>query len=91
MDHDRVRIVDTTSKPFWVVICSVCGKRVNDDTGLIDDDGRAVHDECYAPEPLRARQKLPNQTVPIHPLDRWRTFATRMIKEAIGVLAEGHN
>jgi hypothetical protein len=83
--------VHTNSKPFWVVICSVCGKRVNDDTGYIDNDGRAVHDECYAPEPALASQKSPTQPVPINPLDRWRTFATRMIKEAICVLAEGHN
>lgn len=84
-------MVDTTSKPFWVVMCSVCGKRVNDDAGFLDDDGHAVHDECYAPGPLPASQMSPGQTVPINPLDRWRTFATRMIKEAIGVLAEGHN
>ena len=84
--------MDTTSKPFWVVICSVCGKRVNrvnDDTGYIDDD--AVHHECYASEPAPASQKSPTQPVPINSLDRWRTFATRMIKDAICVLAEGHN
>ena len=83
--------MDTTSKPFWVVMCSVCGKRVNDGAGSIDDDGHAVHDECYAPEPVVTSQASPRQTVPTHPLGRWRTFATRMIKEAIGVLAEGHN
>ena len=36
----------TNPKPFWVVICSVCGKRVNIETSYIDDDGDAVHDEC---------------------------------------------
>jgi len=82
--------VDTSSKPFWVVICSVCGKRVNDDLAYIDDDGHAVHDECYGSQ-LVASQKSPTQGVPINPLGRWRTFATRMIKEAIGVLADGHN
>ena len=84
-------MVNTTSKPFWVVMCSVCGKRVNDDTGLLDDDGNAVHDECYASEPGVVSQQSTAQPVPSNPLDRCRTFATRMLKEAIGVLAQGHN
>ena len=83
--------MDTTSKPFWVVMCSVCGKRINDDAGPIDDDGHAAHDECYAPGPVLASQESTTQTGPTKQLDRWRTFATRVIREAIGVLAEGHN
>ncbi|HZC23067.1 MAG TPA: hypothetical protein VE866_06990 [Candidatus Binatia bacterium] len=83
--------MDTTSKPFWVVICAVCGKRVHDGLGSFDDEGRAVHDECYASEPSLASQNSPTHADPINPLGRWRTFATRMIKEAIGVLAQGHN
>lgn len=83
--------MDTTSKPFWVVICAVCGKRVNDDLGFFDDEGRAVHDECYAPEPSLTSQNSPTQVDSIAPVGRWRTFATRVIKEAIGVLAQGHN
>ena len=71
-------------------MCSVCGKRINDDAGYIDDEGHAVHDGCYGPDVLASQESL-TQTVPLHPLDRWRTLATRMIKEAIGVLAEGHN
>ena len=82
--------MDTTSKPFWVVMCSVCGKRINDDAGYMDDAGHAVHNECYGPAVLTS-QESPTHTVPLHPLDRWRTFATKMIRGAIGVLAEGHN
>lgn len=91
MHHDRVSTVDTNSKPFWVVICSVCGKRVNVETSSIYDRGGAVHSGCYASESALASQKSPTQPVPIKPLNRWRTFATRMVKEAICVLAEGHN
>lgn len=83
--------MDKNSKPFWVVICAVCGKRVNDDASSIDDDGRAVHEECYAPQPSLASQEASTQADPIKPLGRWRTFASRMIREAIGVLAAGHN
>ena len=83
--------MDTSSKPFWVVICSVCGKRIHDGTACTDDNVPAVHDECYASKSALTSQKTSPLTVPTNPLGRWRTFATRIIKEAMCVLAEGHN
>jgi hypothetical protein len=55
----------TNSKPFWVVICSVCKKRVNVTTGGTDYEGHAVHDDCGIPEPthaLRNRRQELNQS-----------------------------
>jgi hypothetical protein len=36
-----------TSAPFWVLMCSICGKRVNMETLKTDGDGQAFHQECY--------------------------------------------
>jgi hypothetical protein len=36
----------TSPIPFFVLICSICGKRVNVESGKIDEDGHAVHEEC---------------------------------------------
>ncbi len=33
--------------PFCVLICSICGKRVNVESRRTDEDGRAIHEECY--------------------------------------------
>ena len=38
----------TTPNAFVILICSVCGKRVNVETSKTDEEGRAVHEECYA-------------------------------------------
>jgi hypothetical protein len=35
------------SGTFLVVICSICGRRVNLETSKTDEDGQAVHEECY--------------------------------------------
>lgn len=35
------------SGAFLVVICSICGRRVNLETSKTDEDGQAVHEECY--------------------------------------------
>jgi hypothetical protein len=36
----------TSSAPFYVRICSICGKRVNADSHKTDEEGHAVHEEC---------------------------------------------
>jgi hypothetical protein len=70
----------TTSKPFWVVICSVCGKRVNGDTSHTEDDGHTVHDECCVSElALASHESLTIKK----PLDRWRTLAAWMIQKVL--------
>jgi hypothetical protein len=35
-----------------VVICRICGDPVTIGTCTVDDDGRAVHEECYGKELL---------------------------------------
>lgn len=37
----------TSVAPFWVLMCSICGKRVNVETPKTDGDGLAFHEECY--------------------------------------------
>jgi hypothetical protein len=37
----------TSPAPFWVLMCTVCGKRVNAETLKTDTDGHAFHEECY--------------------------------------------
>jgi hypothetical protein len=37
----------TGPAPFYVRICSVCGKRVNAESPKTEEDGHAVHEECY--------------------------------------------
>lgn len=32
--------------PFYVQICSICGKRVNAESRKTDEEGRAIHEEC---------------------------------------------
>jgi hypothetical protein len=32
--------------PFYVRICSICGKRVNVESRKTDEDGHAVYEEC---------------------------------------------
>jgi ribosome-binding protein aMBF1 (putative translation factor) len=32
--------------PFYVRICSICGKRVNGESHQTDADGHSIHDEC---------------------------------------------
>ena len=34
------------SSPFFVLICSICGKRINVESRSTDEDGHAVHEEC---------------------------------------------
>ena len=36
----------TSPAPFYVRICSICGKRVNAESRKTDEDGHAVHEEC---------------------------------------------
>jgi hypothetical protein len=36
----------TSSAPFYVRICSICGKRVNVESRKTDEEGRAVHEDC---------------------------------------------
>jgi hypothetical protein len=36
----------TSPAPFYVRICSICGKRVNVESPKTDKDGNAVHEEC---------------------------------------------
>ena len=38
----------TKPGPFCVLMCSICGKRVNAETSKTDEDGQGVHAECYA-------------------------------------------
>ena len=33
--------------PFFIVVCSICRKRVNVKTSKTDENGYAVHEECY--------------------------------------------
>jgi hypothetical protein len=33
--------------PFFVVVCSICQKRVNVETSKTDENGHAVHEACY--------------------------------------------
>jgi hypothetical protein len=35
--------------PFYVRICSICGKRVNVESHKTDQEGHAVHEECLSP------------------------------------------
>jgi hypothetical protein len=37
----------TSPAPFYVRICSICGKRVNAESRKTDADGHAVHEECF--------------------------------------------
>ncbi len=37
----------TSLAPFCVLICSICEKRVNVQTRKTDENGHAVHEECY--------------------------------------------
>ena len=37
----------TSPAPFWVLMCSICGKRVSVETLKTDGDGHAFHEECY--------------------------------------------
>jgi hypothetical protein len=36
----------TSPGPFFVLICSICGRRVNVESRKTDKDGHAVHEEC---------------------------------------------
>jgi hypothetical protein len=36
----------TSPAPFYVRICSICGKRINVESSKTDQEGRAVHEEC---------------------------------------------
>lgn len=37
----------TSPAPFWVLMCSICNKRVNVETLKTDGNGHAFHEECY--------------------------------------------
>jgi hypothetical protein len=37
----------TNSGPFQVLVCSICRKRVNVETSKADENGNAIHEECY--------------------------------------------
>jgi hypothetical protein len=39
--------------------CSICNKPVTLETALIDQDGKAVHEDCYVRR-LRLKQITPN-------------------------------
>ena len=43
----------TTPGPFLVLICVICGKRVNCETSKIDKDEQVVHEDCYVSEIIR--------------------------------------
>jgi hypothetical protein len=36
----------TSPAPFYVRICSICGKRVNIESRKTDEEGHSVHEEC---------------------------------------------
>jgi hypothetical protein len=36
----------TSPAPFYVRICSICGKRINVESRKTDQEGHAVHEEC---------------------------------------------
>jgi hypothetical protein len=36
----------TSPGSFFVLICSICGRRVNVESRKTDKDGHAVHEEC---------------------------------------------
>lgn len=42
------------ASPFFVVICSICQKRVNVETSKTDENGHAVHEECYVSKITRS-------------------------------------
>jgi hypothetical protein len=55
----------TTSGPFLVLICAICGKRVNFERSKTDQNGEAVHEDCYVSEIIRKPLS--------HSLFSWRT------------------
>ena len=48
----------TNPAPFFAVICSICGKRVNVKTDKTDQDGQSVHEGCYVENMRRAQQAV---------------------------------
>jgi len=57
----------TTPSPFSVVICSICGKRVNAEISKTDENGQAVHEECYADKIQREQRAFKNLfKAPVH-------------------------
>ena len=63
----------TTPNAFVILICSVCGKRVNVETSKTDEEGRAVHEECYAEKVRQVRSAfrgLFRAPTRIYPSDR---------------------
>jgi hypothetical protein len=50
----------TGPDPFCVLICSVCGKRVNVQTSKTDESGQAVHEECYVEKIQREQRAFTN-------------------------------
>ncbi len=45
-----------TSNPSPVLICSICGKRINFATSKTDEDKESVHEECYGDKLLREQR-----------------------------------
>jgi hypothetical protein len=45
---------------FCVLICSICGKRVNPETSKTDEVGKPVHEECYLEKIQREQQAFKN-------------------------------
>jgi len=48
--NDNIALQQTefsVAGPFFIVVCSICRKRVNVKTSKTDENGYAVHEECY--------------------------------------------
>ena len=50
----------TSPAPFYVRICSICGKRVNVESRKTDEEGHPVHEECCHSK--KSEGKLTRQT-----------------------------
>lgn len=56
----------TSAGPFFVFICSICGKIVNAESSNTDEEGHAVHEECL---PFRGHsEKSESQLTPANGL-----------------------
>ena len=47
------------TNPILSPLCSICGKPVDLETSKTDDDGQAVHEECYAASLAQPRSPSP--------------------------------
>jgi hypothetical protein len=53
----------TNSGPFQVLVCSICRKRVNVETSKADENGNAIHEECYVARLTEKTRKRPGFVV----------------------------